>query len=216
MNTVPIDKYKKLRMQMVQKQIYARGIHDTHILSAMEQVERHVFVPKDYLHLAYTDSPLPIGYQQTISQPYMVALMTKLCTLTFNSTYSPKILEIGTGCGYQTAILSVLGCKVYTIELLPELVYKAQKTIEYLGYKNIFPRLTNGYKGWVEEAPFDAILVTAASKKIPQQLLEQVKENGTIVIPIGSTKQALWSIKKVANRFEKKKICSVRFVELKE
>jgi len=175
------DKFAKERELMVKYQIEARGIKDKRILSAFKKVKRHLFVPEKYRYKAYGDHPLPIGEGQTISQPYMVALMTQLLKLEGDE----KVLEIGTGSGYQAAILSLLAKEVYTIEIIPSLAERAKKILDSLGYKNVHVRCGDGYLGWPEEAPFDAIIITCAPEKLPEPLVKQLKEGGRIVAPIG-------------------------------
>jgi protein-L-isoaspartate(D-aspartate) O-methyltransferase len=169
------------RLRMVATQIEARGITDPAVLTALRSVPRHRFVPAAVRPDAYTDSALPIGYEQTISQPYIVAAMTEAARLTPGS----RILEIGTGSGYQAAVASRIVREVYSIELLPELTARAAKTLADLGYHNIQTRTGDGYQGWPEEAPFDAILVTAAAPIVPQALLDQLADGGRLVIPVG-------------------------------
>ncbi|NOZ04713.1 MAG: protein-L-isoaspartate(D-aspartate) O-methyltransferase [FCB group bacterium] len=173
--------YDLLRERMVERQIVARGVQDTSVLAAMKSVPRHLFVPEDLRSAAYSDRPLPIGYGQTISQPYIVAYMTEL--LEVNPEH--KVLEIGTGSGYQAAVLSRLAREVYTIEIIPELGNAAAERLRELGYDNVTVRIGDGYQGWPEEAPFDRIIVTAAPEQIPPKLVEQLKPGGRMVIPTG-------------------------------
>ncbi len=198
------------RLRMVDAQIAARGIHDGRVLGAMRDVPRHLFVPETVRDQAYEDYPLPIGAQQTISQPYIVALMTSLLELEGGE----KVLEIGTGSGYQAAVLSRLAGEVYTVEILEPLALTAQKTIGDLGYGNIHFRVGDGYAGWPEAAPFDGILVTAAPEKIPQPLLDQLKVGGKMVIPVGSFFQDLLVLTKTATGVEKRNVIPVRFVPM--
>lgn len=205
-----IDKYYQKRLQMVEYQLKRRDITDEKVLNAMLKVERHRFVPKEYENLAYIDEPLPIGFGQTISQPYIVALMTQLLELKGDE----KILEIGTGSGYQAAILAELVKEVYTIEIIPQLAQRAEKLLKDLGYKNIFVKTADGYLGWEEHAPFDGIIVTCAPDHIPQPLIEQLKDGGKIVIPVGEIYQELVVVEKKANKIVKKNIIPVRFVPM--
>lgn len=198
------------RSRMVDAQIEARGIHDGRVLDAMRSVPRHLFVPERVREQAYEDYPLPIGAQQTISQPYIVALMTSLLELHGKE----RVLEIGTGSGYQAAVLSRLAGEVYTVEILESLSKNAQKTIAGLGYDNIHFRVGDGYAGWPEAAPFDGILVTAAPEKVPQPLLDQLKTGGKLVIPVGSFFQDLLVITKTPTGIEKRNVIPVRFVPM--
>jgi len=210
-NTVAQD-FEKLRKQMVVEQLEKRNIKSKIVLEAMRAVPRHLFVPKDMQNYAYYDSPLPIGWEQTISQPYIVAFMTE----TLAPVPGMKILEIGTGSGYQAAILSFIGCEVYTIELLPELAERAKKTLEEQKFKNVSVKCGNGYEGWPEEAPFDAIIVTAAPEKIPEKLIEQLKDGGKMIIPVGPLRsvQSLNLITKRGKRIIQNELLPVRFVPM--
>ena len=204
--------FEFLRHEMVEKQLKDRGIQSKAVLEAMRAVPRHLFVPKAIQNYAYEDSPLPIGLDQTISQPYIVAFMTEK----LKPVAGMKILEVGTGSGYQAAILAHLGCKVYTIELLEELATQAAKVLSELNYGNISARCGNGYAGWSDEAPFDAIIVTAAPEKIPEALIEQLKEGGKMIIPVGPVQsvQALKLITKKGKRITEEFLLPVRFVPM--
>jgi len=198
---------------MLEDQIIKRGIEDQRVLDVMKVVERHKFVPERYSESAYKDGPLPIGYGQTISQPFIVAFMTE--NLKLKSSH--KVLEIGTGSGYQAAVLSELCDHVYTIEIVNALANESTERLEKLGYKNITVRSGDGYKGWPEEAPFDRIMVTAAPEEIPELLIEQLAEGGIMVIPVGKQYeiQYLWVItKEVGGQIKKEKILPVRFVPM--
>ena len=197
---------------MVANQLRKRGINNTAVLDAMSRVPRHRFVSKIYRSMAYTDNPLPIGHGQTISQPYIVALMTQLLRVNIKH----KVLEIGTGCGYQTAILSILSKKVITLELLNGLSKASQKRLVNLGYKNITFHCADGKRGWEKEAPFDRILVSAAPKNIPELLIEQLAPEGYMVVPVGSSyDQFIHIITKDKNdQVNIKKSTPVRFVPL--
>ena len=190
-----------------------RGISDRATLNSMRKVPRHLFVPQNSINDAYDDSPLPIGYGQTISQPYIVAYMTEV------SRPSPKkkVLEIGTGSGYQAAILAEIVDTVYTIEIVPELAKEAAETLKKLGYKNIVAKYGDGYKGWPEHAPFDIIIVTAAAEIIPEPLIDQLAENGRLLIPVGSpaSVQELILLTKKNGKIESKRLEYVRFVPFK-
>jgi len=203
--------YRQLRNQMVEEQIAARGINEKAVLNAMQKVERHLFVPSQFKHLAYSDSPLPIGFGQTISQPYIVGLMTQLLDINPKS----KVLEIGTGSGYQAAILGELCKEVYSIEIVEGLAQKALTVIESLNYDNLYLKCGDGYMGWNEHAPFDAIIVTCSPRKIPQPLIEQLGENGSMVIPIGAKNvKSLVLLKKLDGKLVRKDIIPVRFVPM--
>lgn len=177
---------------MVQNQIEARGIHDPQILDVMRRVERHLFVKPQYHNVAYKDGPLPIDCDQTISQPYIVALMTDLLELTPTS----KVLEIGTGCGYQTAILAELAKEVYSVEIVPMLAKNAKTRLEGLDYRNVHFKKGNGHYGWQEYAPYDAVLVAAAPQDVPERLVQQLAMGGRMVIPVGDSEQNLLLIRK--------------------
>jgi protein-L-isoaspartate(D-aspartate) O-methyltransferase len=205
-----IDVFYQKRLEMVEYQLKGRDIVDKRVLDAMLKVERHKFVPKDSQHLAYIDEPLPIGFGQTISQPYIVALMTQLLELKGDE----KVLEIGTGSGYQAAILAELSKGVYTIEIIPQLAQRAEKLLKDLGYKNIFVKIGDGYLGWPEYAPFDKIILTCAPEEIPQTLVEQLKDGGKMVLPVGSVAQDLVVVEKQKGRIITKSIIPVRFVPM--
>jgi protein-L-isoaspartate(D-aspartate) O-methyltransferase len=204
------DEYMSRRWEMVENQLISRGIQDSRLIQAMLKIPRHMFVPEDLRESAYGDNPIPIGMDQTISQPYIVALMTELLRL----KEKEKVLEVGTGSGYQTAILAEMGCEVYTVEILEPLLQKARKALESLGYDNIRYRTGDGYKGWEEFSPFDAIIVTAAPDHIPQPLIDQLKINGRMIIPVGDLYQELVLIKKKEKGVDMKTITPVRFVPM--
>lgn len=210
-NNNDINNYEQLRKDMVSKQLKTRDI-DEKVLEVMGKIERHKFVPDVLKNNAYDDNPLPIGYGQTISQPYIVALMTQ--SLEVDKNY--KVLEIGTGSGYQAAVLSELVKKVYTIEIINELAKNAETRLKDLGYNNVKVKNADGYSGWEEFAPYDAIIVTAAANHIPPPLLEQLKDNGKLIIPLGSTLtfQTLTLVTKKGNDLETEFITGVRFVPL--
>jgi protein-L-isoaspartate(D-aspartate) O-methyltransferase len=202
--------YERLHRAMVEHQIEARGIVDRGVLKAMLEVKRHLFVPAPYRKDAYADHPLPIGEEQTISQPYIVALMTELLSLKGNE----KVLEIGTGSGYQAAILAELADTVFTIEIVRVLAERAQKLLEELGYTNVCVKCGDGYAGWEEHAPFDGIIVTCAPPKIPQPLIDQLADGGRLVIPVGTLWQELLLITKRDGKITEEKIIPVRFVPM--
>lgn len=203
--------YYQLRQKMVNEQIIARGVRTESVIKAMQKVERHLFVPEQYRNFAYSDRPLPIGEGQTISQPYIVALMTELLDL----KKSDKVLEIGTGSGYQAAILAEICDSVYTIEIIPSLGKQAQALLRELGYHNIHCKIGDGYLGWPEHAPYDGIIVTCAPSKIPQPLKEQLAEGGRMVIPVGATyTQELVLVTKTKGKLIQKSVIPVRFVPM--
>lgn len=195
---------------MIEEQIISRGISDKKIIAAIRKVPRHEFVPGNLINEAYNDAPLPIGYGQTISQPYIVALMTEVS----KPGKGMKALEIGTGSGYQAAILAEIVDTVWTIEIVDELAKISAARFRKLGYRNINSRTGDGYRGWPEHAPFDIIIVTAAPEEIPEPLINQLAENGRMVIPVGGKYafQDLLLIQKKDGKIIRKKITSVRFV----
>lgn len=204
------DSYKEKREEMVRESIEARGVKDKAVLKAMRTVKRHLFVPPDQAAYAYEDHPLPIGSGQTISQPYMVAYMTEV----IKPTPQMKVLEVGTGNGYQAAVLAEIVKQVYTIEIIPELGQSAATRLKKLGYDNVQVKVGNGYHGWEEHAPYDAIVVTAAAEKVPPPLVEQLKDGGKMVIPIGPQfrTQSLLLIEKKNGKISTKKLMPVVFV----
>jgi len=199
-----------MKEEMVETQIRARGVKDEAVLKALLKVDRHRFVPEEIHHLAYADRPLPIGEGQTISQPYIVALMTELLEL----KKGERVLEVGTGSGYQAAILAELADHVYTIEIIEPLARSAEKVLKEMGYRNIDVKIGDGYVGWEEFAPFDAIIVTCAPPHIPQPLLDQLKEGGRLVIPVGDYYQELKKITKVKGQIKSQNIIPVVFVPM--
>jgi len=208
---IQANSYKELRSRMVSVQIEDRGVHDPKVLAAMKKVPRHAFVPAQESQYAYDDNPLPIGYRQTISQPYIVAYMTEALELSGDE----RVLEIGTGSGYQAAVLAELAESVYTIEIVEPLCQRAQKTLDSLGYKNVFVRCSDGYAGWPEQAPFDAIIITAAPENVPQPLLEQLAIGGRLIAPIGKFLQELVLISKNPDGSTvEKNLIPVRFVPM--
>ncbi|HEY52505.1 MAG TPA: protein-L-isoaspartate(D-aspartate) O-methyltransferase [Caldilineae bacterium] len=207
-----VDPYLETRLQMVERTMRSRGIKDERVLRVMETTPRHEFVPERYLNQAYADHPLPIGHGQTISQPYIVALMTELLQL----EPGDKVLEIGTGSGYQAAVLAQLVDEVWTIEIIPELAEQAEQRFRRLGYANLHTRTADGYYGWPEAAPFDAIIVTAAPDHIPQPLLDQLTPDGRLVVPVGPPGgyQTLWQLVREGEDVRAYNIGGVRFVPL--
>lgn len=197
---------------MVEHLLKLYDVTDSKVLDAMQKVERHLFVPPAYEDMAYEDTPLPIGHGQTISQPYIVAYMTEALGLTKDD----RVLEIGTGSGYQAAILAELAKEVYTIEIIEELADSAFERLERLGYRNIFVKHGDGYEGWPEFAPYDAIMVTAAPNHMPSKLLEQLAVGGRMIVPIGSFFQDLYLVTKTEKGIEKKKLLPVQFVPMVE
>ena len=198
------------RTRMVREQLRARDIKDQRVLEVMERVPRHLFVPESQRDSAYEDHPLPIGHDQTISQPYIVAFMTQALRVQPDH----KVLEIGTGSGYQAAILAELVHKVYTIEIVEPLGVRARETLTSMGYRNVHVRIGNGYLGWPEHAPFDRIMVTAAPAEIPPALIEQLKVGGLMAIPVGDIMQELRIVRKTASGLETLETMPVRFVPM--
>ena len=204
------DMYEKMRFSMVKDQIENRGIKNENVLNALKKVPRHNFVPKHLRRYAYSDEPLPIGEEQTISQPYIVAYMTE--KLNLKST--DKVLEIGTGSGYQAAILAEIVDSVYTIEIVDVLARQAKETLTTLEYENVFVKSGDGYKGWPEYAPFNAIIITAAPTKIPQPLVDQLAIGGKLILPLGDYSQDLVLIQKNEQGVSQQTLLPVRFVPM--
>lgn len=204
------DHYKSQRELMVENQIAQRGITNELVLKAMRIVPRHLLVPEKIRSYAYEDRPLPIGEGQTISQPYIVAYMTEL----IEPSPEMKVLEIGTGSGYQAAVLAEIVKEVYTIEIMEGLGKRAERDLKSMGYKNIYVRIGDGYKGWPEKAPFDAIIVTAAPEEIPQPLMDQLAEGGIMVIPVGQEGkvQKMALARKVKGKIKTSYLSNVMFV----
>lgn len=207
----PTDEaYAERRQEMVDRQIRARGVNDRRVLAAMLKVPRHLFVPDELQDMSYEDTPLPIRFDQTISQPYIVAFMTEALKL----GPADKVLEVGTGSGYQAAILAELAGEVYSIEIVRPLGEQAAGRLEKMGYKNVHVRIGDGSKGWPEEAPFDAIIATAAPGDIPETLVKQLKPGGRMVIPVGTIFQELFLITKTKDGYDKKALLPVKFVPM--
>ncbi len=206
------DPFEARRLQMVKQDIEARGIKDALVLNAMRKVPRHLFVEESLRRQAYNDHPLPIGEGQTISQPYVVALMTEALRLKGGE----RVLEVGTGSGYQAAVLAEIVKEVFTIEIRPELYARTVKKLRELEYKNIHAKEGDGYRGWPEHAPFDAIIITASAERIPPPLIDQLKEGGRMIMPLGSTTsyQKLILVTKKGGKAEVKELDSVAFVPL--
>jgi protein-L-isoaspartate(D-aspartate) O-methyltransferase len=202
------DVNESKRLEMVERQIAARGVKDPRVLDAMRRIPRHLFVPQAEVPHAYEDRPLPIGSGQTISQPYIVAFMTEQLRLKGTET----VLEIGTGSGYQTAVLAALAKNVYSVEIRPELAKEASDRLKRLGIANAEVRAADGYRGWPEHAPFDGILVTAAPERVPPPLLTQLASGGRMVIPVGSFYQELKVIERNGAGYTEKNVLPVRFV----
>ncbi len=207
----PGDSFEHRRQQMVAHQLRARDIVDAQVLKAMATVPRHLFVTPELRDMAYRDAPLPIGHGQTISQPYIVALMSQLLAV----KPGQRVLEIGTGSGYQAAVLAEMGVHVFTVEIVPELGRQAIGVLDALGYKNVRVKIGDGYKGWPEHAPFDAIIVTCAPTRIPKPLTVQLAEGGRMVIPSGEKyDQQLLLLTKQTGKIKQEKIVDVRFVPM--
>jgi protein-L-isoaspartate(D-aspartate) O-methyltransferase len=198
------------RLMMVETQIAARGVSDERVLAAMRDVPRHRFVPPDVRRHAYIDRPLPIGYRQTISQPYIVAFMSEALELSGDE----RVLEIGTGSGYQAAILARLAAEVYSIEIVPELADRADATLRSEGFDRVHVRAGDGYRGWPEVAPFDAIILTAAPDHVPQPLVEQLAVGGLMVLPVGDFYQELIILERTEAGVERRVLAPVRFVPM--
>jgi len=204
------EDYGRLRQDMVNTQLKTRDIYQKTTLDAMLKVPRHIFVPDNVKPYAYTDGPLSIGEGQTISQPYIVAFMTQALKLNRNS----RVLEVGTGSGYQAAVLGEIVDSVFTIEIVEPLGKRARKTLQKLGYSNVVVRIGDGYHGWIEKSPFDAIMVTAGAEKVPEPLLEQMKDGGKMIIPVGPNRgiRQLVLLEKKGDRIKRRNMMAVRFV----
>ncbi len=207
-----MSKFERARKRMVKEQIVRRGLRDERLLGAFESLPRHLFVPEEYRYSAYDDSPLPIGFSQTISQPYIVALMTDLLKLEGNE----RVLEIGTGSGYQAAILGMMADEVHTIEYLPELANNADKLLKDLGFDNVHVHVGDGSLGWPEAAPFQGILVAAAAPQAPKTLLDQLDDGGRLILPVGGKgMQNLEIWERVGDEYKSKIETAVAFVPLR-
>ena len=207
----PVVDFAAQRQRMVMEQLMPRGIHEERVLAAMSKVRREEFVPQDSRAASYTDQPLPIGYGQTISQPFIVAFMTEQLRL----APGDRVLEIGTGSGYQAAILAELVAEVYSIEIIEPLAKTAAATLERLGYINVHVKAGDGYKGWPEHVPFDAVTVTCAPDHVPRPLVDQLKEGGRMIIPVGSgLDQQLHLLEKKEGQLAERAILPVRFVQM--
>jgi protein-L-isoaspartate(D-aspartate) O-methyltransferase len=200
----------RAREAMVADQIAARGVRDAKTLAAMRKVPRHLFVPGDLQREAYGDTPLPIGQGQTISQPYIVGFMTEALKLTGGE----RVLEVGTGSGYQAAVLAEIASRVYTIEIVTALADEARDRLRRLGYDRIAVRAGDGYAGWPEAAPFDAIIVTAAAPRVPEPLKEQLRDGGRLILPVGDAEQELMVVTRRGDVFEESRVLGVRFVPM--
>jgi protein-L-isoaspartate(D-aspartate) O-methyltransferase len=207
----PVGDLAREHQRMVQEQLVPRGIKDKRVLAAMAKVPREEFVPPESRAASYEDGPLPIGYDQTISQPYIVAFMTEQLRL----SPTDRVLEVGTGSGYQAAILAELAGEIYTIEIVAPLAQSAEVALQRLGYKNVHVKLGDGYKGWPENAPFDAIIVTCAPNKVPQLLTDQLKESGRMIVPVGDRfAQQLYLLEKKNGQLKESVTLPVRFVPM--
>ncbi|HMA67170.1 MAG TPA: protein-L-isoaspartate(D-aspartate) O-methyltransferase [Desulfosalsimonadaceae bacterium] len=205
------NRYARQREQMVERQLAARGISDPRVLEAFREVKRHRFVPSHYREFSYTDQPLSIGYNQTISQPYIVAFMTEA----LDPEKDEKVLEVGTGSGYQAAILAKLCGSVYSIEIIEKLGESARQLLQELGYNNVHVKVGDGYQGWPGHAPFDAIIVTCSPVEVPQPLKEQLAEGGRMIIPIGRKfSQELVLLRKTEGELHEESVLPVRFVPM--
>ncbi|CAN5329755.1 protein-L-isoaspartate(D-aspartate) O-methyltransferase [soil metagenome] len=204
------DEFRNERRRMVDEQVIPRGVGKISVIRAMQKVPRHLFIPEEFRDEAYKDYPLPIGADQTISQPAVVGYMTEAA----NISKKDKVLEIGTGSGYQAAILGEVAKEVYTIEIIPEMAERSTKTLKELGYENVHVKAGNGYLGWPEHAPFDAIIVTAAPDEIPQTLIDQLAVGGRMVIPVGTTIQEMVILTKTKKGITEKRTIPVRFVPM--
>ncbi len=204
------DEYARQRERMVETQIQARGVKDPRVLEALRRVPRHLFVPPDMVPYAHADEPLPVGEGQTISQPYIVAYMTEALGL----TGTERVLEVGTGSGYQTAVLAELAAEVFTVEIIGALSSRARTVLDGLGYANIRYRVGDGSLGWSEEAPFDRIMVTAAAAFLPRPLKDQLGDEGRMILPLGTASQELVLVERRAGEFVETRLLPVRFVPL--
>ncbi len=212
MENMSAQDYQEERENMVQSQIRARGVKSGRVLDAMRTVPRHLFVPEKIASLAYSDRPLPLGHEQTISQPFIVAFMTEALDIETGA----KVLEIGSGSGYQAAVLAEMGMEVWTMEIVPELAKMAKTNLKEAGYEKVHVKCGNGYKGWPEEAPFDAVIITAAPKSIPEALVDQLKKGGTMVLPVGpvNSVQTLKKVVKKDGKLKQETLIPVRFVPM--
>lgn len=212
MENMNAQEYQEEREEMVQSQLRARGVKSGKVLDAMRTVPRHLFVPEKIASMAYSDRPLAIGHEQTISQPFIVAFMTEALDIDGGD----KVLEIGSGSGYQAAVLAEIGAEVWTMEIVPELAEMAESNLKQAGYENVHVKCGDGYKGWPEEAPFDAVIITAAPESIPDALVDQLKEGGTMVLPVGpvNSVQTLKKVIKKDGKLKQETLIPVRFVPM--
>lgn len=204
------ERFREQRLEMVYTQIERRGVKDPAILEAMRRVPRHRFMTESHWAEAYSDHPLPIGHDQTISQPYIVAYMTELLRVGVGD----KVLEVGAGSGYQAAVLAEMGCEVYSVEIVPELADRARAKMEELDYANVHVMCGDGYRGWLDEAPFDGIIVTAAPVRMPRRLTEQLQVGARMVVPVGDANQDLFVIERTEQGLDERITIPVRFVPM--
>jgi protein-L-isoaspartate(D-aspartate) O-methyltransferase len=214
MTTENDDPTAEARERLVRRTVEGRGVEDPRVLAALRTVPRHLFVPDGWREDAYDDAALPLSHGQTISQPYIVGLMSEALQLDFDGPRPPKVLEVGTGSGYQAAVLAQMGAEVFSIEIVEPLAESARALLAELGYDRVHVRAGDGYRGWPEEAPFDAVIVTAAPPYVPEPLKQQLREGGRLVIPVGDEDQDLYRYTRRGERFDREHLSAVRFVPM--